>query len=113
MGNFFAFFLKSWTFGQKIISKNQNFEAFACFDFFRKKICRHTSYVTDVHTKFHGVMSTPWGPKKSCLWKNTNFGNLKHVEWFTDHVFEHAEFDGARRNRLQALLRVPNLISIF
>ena len=50
-----------------------------------EKICRHTSYVTDVHTKFHGVMSTPSGPKKiiMIMQKNTNFGNLKHVEQFS------------------------------
>ena len=49
-----------------------------------KKICGHTSYVVDVRIKCHGVMSTPWGPKNHYVYKkNTNFGNLKHVEWFS------------------------------
>ena len=92
--------------------KNLNFEAFACFDFFKKIICRHTSYVTDVHTTFRGVMSTPWGPKKSCLWKKHKYWKLK-AHRVVSHVFEHAEFDGARKNRFQALSGVVNLISNF
>ena len=73
----------------------------------------HTTYVPNVHARFHGVMSTPWGPKKSlCLCKKLQFWKFKARRVVSD-IFEHADFDGARKSRFQAILGVENLICLF
>ena len=64
-----------------------------------------------MHAKFHGVMSTPWGPKKSlCLCKKHQFWKLKARRVVSHVFFQHAEVYGARKSQFQALLGVMNLI---
>ena len=73
----------------------------------RKEFC-HTVLL---HRDYQGCKCTVGGCRVG-LFKKHQLWKLKAGR-VVSYGFRHAEFNGARKNRFEALLRVANLISIF